>query len=155
MRFQTHFLFAVGYVLLAANAHSAEVKAHMSDDFVEKLSDDYGAREGEKLLNSIEKKFSHAFEDFDGKIIVTIEDAKPNRPTMKQLGGTMGLSLNGSYSIGGATLSAKAIDSSGAQIAELKNEWYDSSIEYAYGKSTWGSAKRSMSMLVRKLEREI
>ena len=88
------------------------------------------------------------------RIDVTILDAKPNKPTFKQLGDTPGLDYGDSKSIGGMKLSATAFDASGKATGDLTYDWYETDIRYA-GISTWQDAKRASDRFARKFVKEL
>jgi hypothetical protein len=122
------FLIAIAAASLAPLAYAAEINIGYSTDFEEKLVDDYGTREGEKLIADIRKDIEHAFQKAGidpAKVSVTIVDAKPNRPTMQQLSDNPGLDALRSKSIGGMTLKGTAYDASGTVIGELEYDWYE------------------------------
>lgn len=150
-------MFAALALGLMPAAHAGEINVSFSDDFAEKLLDDYGLREGEYLVKALKDDVAHTFGDeidMMGDINITIEDARPNRPTFKQMGDTPGLSFE-SYSVGGAKVSAVVLDAEGAPLTELTYDWYESDIRWAQGRNTWTDAKRAFDRFSRKLEKEV
>ena len=129
-------------LLAAPAALAGQINVTFSPEFTEELNDEYGMREAKKAGLDI------------ARIDVTILDAKPNKPTFKQLGDTPGLDYGGSKSIGGMKLSATAFDASGNATGELTYDWYENDIRYA-GISTWQDAKRASDRFARKFVKEL
>mgnify|MGYP000418634296 FL=1 len=104
-------LVAGAALAIVAPASAVTVEVTQSEAFKEKLADDYGEREAGILAASLERRIEAAFER-DGvtadRVVVTIEDAKPNRPTFQQLSDRPGLDGIRSKSIGGAKVSGVA-----------------------------------------------
>ncbi|MEO0754732.1 MAG: hypothetical protein AAFY85_08040, partial [Pseudomonadota bacterium] len=78
---QVLLLSALVLALAIAPAQAMEINIAYSEDFQEKLEDDYGEREGERLsefvANSLNKAFERRGADAS-RVVVTIEDARPN-----------------------------------------------------------------------------
>jgi hypothetical protein len=128
--------------IVAAPAY-AQVEARISADFQKKLEKDYGVREAEVLKTALTRHVESAMASAGQKparIVVTIEDAKPNRPTFEQLGAKPGLSSS-SISIGGAEVSGIAYDASGKEIATYNYDWYETDITQAATSTTWTDAR--------------
>lgn len=138
-------IFAAAIVFAAPVATAIDINVSFSEDFAEKITDEYGEREGEYLTRKISKhletELTKAGQNF-ARVDVVIEDAKPNRPTMKQLGDRPGLSFSGSISIGGMDLSAVAFDEAGNDVRSLQYDWYENDIRWA-GPTTWYDANRA------------
>ena len=129
-------------IALPASALTVETK--FSADFQKKLEKDYGVREAKVLTDALVRKVETAFAKQGVKadrVVVTIEDAKPNRPTMQQVMDKPGLDAIRSISLGGAELTGVAYDASGAQIAEFKYDWYESDLSNTLGAGTWTDAR--------------
>lgn len=127
-----------------------------SEDFQEKLEDEYGERELDYLTKEIQKDISRELAKVDvspARVDVMIIDAKPNRPTFEQLGAG-GLSFQ-SFSIGGMDLKATAYDSSGNVIGELEYDWFENDILNAQHRPTWGDARRASDRFARKFAKQI
>ena len=145
-------IFAAALVLTPL-ASATEIKVAMSDDFQEKLEDDYGVREAEHLIDEIREDLERELDKAGvspARIEVTLNDARPNRPTIGQLGDRPGLDPLRSISIGGADLSAIAYDADGNEIASLQYDWYENNIRDVLGSATWGDANRAFSRFARK-----
>ena len=133
---------ALAFSALPASALTVETK--FSADFQKKLEDDYGTREARILTDTLVKKVEMAFEKQGVKadrVVVTIEDAKPNRPTMRQIQDTPGLDPMRSISIGGAKLTGIAYDASGKEIGQLNYNWYETDITNVHAAGTWSDAR--------------
>ena len=132
---------------LAPAAMAGEINVTYGPDFSEKLTEDYGVREGEYLTErvrrALERELGKAGADI-ARIEVTILDAKPSRPTFKQAGDELGLDVQRSVSLGGMKLKAVAYDAAGGVAKELEYKWYQNDIQQA-GISTWHDARRASS----------
>ena len=138
-------LLAAAFLLAAPFASATEVSVEFSEEFAEKLQEDYGDREGTFLTEMIERGLEREFEERSlniERVDVTIVDAKPNRPTFKQLGDRPGLSFGGSKSIGGMSLTGTAYDAEGDAIGEYSYKWFENDIRFA-GLATWSDARRA------------
>lgn len=151
-------LIALTALALAPVAAAAEIVIGYAPDFQEKLEDDYGIKEGDKLQSDIrsdlERELGKANVD-PARISVTILDAKPNRPTMEQLSQRPGLDMLRSKSIGGMELSGVAYDASGAAIAEVEYEWFESDITQVVAAGVWSDANRASRRFAQRFAEEL
>lgn len=150
-------LLAGAAFMLAPIAQAAEVNITFSDEFQEALADDYGVREGEYLVKLLKADLEREFGKADPSIAavnVTIEKAKPNRPTMKQMGDKIGLSFE-SFSIGGAELTGEVIGANGETLANLNYDWYENDIRWAQHSTTWSDADRTFGRFATKLSKSV
>ena len=142
-----------GLALIAAPASALTVEAKVSPEFQSKLEDDYGVREAKILTDSLTSKVTAAFAR-EGvradRVVVTIEDAKPNRPTMQQLSDTPGLDPMRSVSIGGATITGTAFDASGTAIGTLEYDWYETDLSNVIAATTWSDARYTFDRFARR-----
>lgn len=144
--------FALSLTSLAEAAEIAIAPVTVSEAFEEKLKDDLGEREAEELREAVthaltralERKGASVVESAPVSIAVVIEDAKPNRPTFKQLGDTPGLDFIRSFGVGGAALSATITGPNGPIAAPITYSWYESDIRDAFASSTWTDARRAI-----------
>ena len=146
-------IIAAAAVALAPAAIAADISVDYSAEFAEKLQDDYGTKEGERLSEDIREDLDRELRKANidpASISVTILDAKPNRPTMKQLGDTPGLDAIRSKSIGGMDLRAVAYAADGSMIAEFEYDWYENNIEMVQVAGTWSDANRASDRFARK-----
>ena len=143
---------------LAPAAYASEISIEFSPDFQEKLEKDYGTSEGEKLTREvredIERELGKANID-PASIKVTILDAKPNRPTFKQLGDKPGLDAMRSKSIGGMDLKGVAYSADGSALAELEYDWYETNIEMTHAAGVWSDAERASRRFAQKLAEKL
>lgn len=133
---------------LAPAAGAVTVQVGMSDKFQEKLEDDYGLRETEILQENLTRKIERAFDKAGVKaerVVITIEDARPNRPTFQQLGDKVGLDPIRSFGTGGAKVTGVAFDAAGNEIGRQEYDWYETDIRQAYGVTTWHDASYAFS----------
>ena len=150
-------LLAGAALMLTPIAQAADINISFSDEFTESLNDDYGVREGEYLVKLLKADFEREFRDEMSDISainVTIEAAKPNRPTMKQMSDEIGLSFE-SFSIGGAELTGEVIGLNGETVANLNYDWYENDIRWAQHLSTWSDANRTFGRFASKLSKTL
>ena len=151
-------LLATALILgLAPAAMAAEINVTFAPEFAEKLSEDYGEKEGEYLAGQVRKDLERAIakEGIDAaRIEVTILDAKPSRPTFKQAGDTPGLDVFRSVSVGGMKLEAVTYDASGAASEPFAYKWYENDIRQA-GITTWQDARRASSRFASRYVKEL
>jgi hypothetical protein len=137
----------------AAPASALTVEAKISPEFQKKLDEDYGVREAKVLSNylvsKIEGHFARQGVQAD-RVVVTIEDAKPNRPTFHQVSSRPGLDPIRSISIGGAHLTGIAYDASGKEIGALDYDWYETSLENTMTSTTWTDARWTFDRFARR-----
>lgn len=148
------FITSIAALALAPLAFAADINVSYSTDFQETLEEDYGLREGERLVEEVRKEITREFEKAGispARVDIVINDAKPNRPTFKQLGDKPGLDYARSISIGGADLTGIAYDADGNKIAEVQYDWYEHSIDNVIGAGTWSDADRAIDRFSRKL----
>ncbi len=80
---------------------------------------------------------------------ITLEDAKPNRPTFTQMSRDTSLSYQ-SFGTGGAEINAEIIQANGARLGTLSYRFYETSIEFAHHNATWSDANRAIDRFARK-----
>lgn len=144
---------ALATLAMALPASALTVETKMSTEFQKKLDDDLGNREAQTLSESLTKKITGAFANRGvnaDRVVVTIEDAKPNRPTFQQTSDKLGLDPFRSISIGGARVSGIAYDASGKEIGRLDHKWYESDITSVVANSTWTDARTSFDRFARR-----
>lgn len=145
--------FALMALAAAPFAQATEITVSFSDEMTETLEDDYGLREADYLTKSVVTDINQelAKRGVDvSRIDITIVDAKPTKPTFKQLGDRPGLDYGGSVSRGGMDMNATAYDAGGNVINDLDYDWYAVDIRDA-GPTTWYDAKRASERFARKL----
>lgn len=142
-----------GLALAAAPASALTVEAKVSPEFQTKLEKDYGVRETriltEALTSKVEATFARQGVRAD-RVVVTIEDARPNRPTLRQISDTPGLDPIRSISIGGARVTGTAYDSGGTAIGTLEYDWYETDLSNVVAATTWSDARHSFDRFARR-----
>lgn len=122
----------------------------------------YGDREitrlKERLESKLEKRLTKKgvqISDTASTVLrVTIEDAKPNRPTFKQLSKEPGLSYE-SFGNGGAELQAELIAAGGRSLGTMSYRFYETDIRDAKFSGTWGDAHRAFGRFASKAAKTI
>jgi hypothetical protein len=114
-----------------------------------------GVREIDDLAKSlqtgVEKQLAKTGAYDGARIELVLVDAKPNRPTFKQLGDTPGLSMR-SFGIGGAKIEGRAVAADGS-VTPLSYDYYASDIRWARGQTTWSDAEWTFEAFADKLSR--
>ena len=134
------------FALAGAPAFAQTVETRLSEDFQKKLEKDYGVREASILQESLKTRVEQALTKSGAgakvsKVVLTIEDARPNRPTFQQVSDKPGLDPIRSISVGGAEVTGQAFDSAGAQVAEFNYDWYETDLSQSIGVDTWHDAR--------------
>jgi hypothetical protein len=158
MRITTVAISALASLLLAAPALAVTVEARVSTEFQEKLADDFGVREGKVLTDTLTSKIEKTFAERGVKaerVVVTIEDAKPNRPTREQVSSKPGLDPIRSVSVGGAHVTGIAYDASGKEIGKFDYDWYESDITNVIAATTWTDARTSFDRFARRFAEQL
>ena len=143
---------------LTGGAMAQDIEIGVSEAFQEKLADDYGERETDRLVEKLQSKMQGAVDRSGVQvdlIKLTIEDAKPNRPTFEQLSDQPGLDPIRSISIGGAKISGVAYDASGEEIASLTYDWYSHDLRDVIGAGPWTDANRAFDRFSRKFVKDL
>ena len=117
----------------------------------------YGERDLERLTERLEsklvrklmKKGIEVSDNASTILRITIEDAKPNRPTFKQLSVEPSLSFE-SIGLGGAELEAELIAAGGRSLGTMSYRYYENDIRDARFGGTWGDAHRAFSRFASK-----
>lgn len=139
----------------AANAAPAEVQVQIGPKLQKAAADSLGVKEVDRLAADLKRQVERELARtgvLDGaRIELTLVDARPNRPTFKQLGDRPGLSYE-SYGVGGARIEGRAVAVDGA-ITPIRYEWYESDIRYAPYRVTWSDADTAFGQFARRLAR--
>lgn len=153
MRIATIAISAIAGLLMASPAMALTVEAKVSADFQKKLEDDIGVRESSVLTGMLAKKVETAFAAKGVKadrVVVTIEDARPNRPTMEQVSSKPGLDPFRSISLGGAHVTGIAYDAAGMEIGTIDYNWYETDLSNVIAATTWTDARTSFDRFARR-----
>jgi len=147
---------ATAFAAHAAPARVASINIDIGSELAGK-TDVVGQRDLDQLTaelrESLERELGRAgvLTDDGGVLTVVIEDATPNRPTMRQLTRTPGLSYE-SRGIGGATLSGSYVSADGVSTP-ISYRWYESDFRNTFVSATWSDAERTFVRFARKLAR--
>ena len=137
----------------AALAAPAAVSISVGPELQKKFDKTYGEREARLLTGdlrrSVEKQLARTGAHDGARIELTLTDAKPNRPTFKQLGDTPGLSME-SFGIGGAAIEGRIVAADGKETP-VAYRWYETDIREAYGDWVWSDATQSFDRFARRL----
>lgn len=117
----------------------------------------YGDRDIERLTERLQSKLENKFakkgiqvsDTAETVLRITIEDAKPNRPTFNQLSKEPGLSFQ-SFGNGGAELQAELIAAGGQSLGTMSYKYYENDIRDAKFGGTWGDAHRAFGRFASK-----
>lgn len=116
-------------------------------------ADNYGQRELDflayDLQQSVESRLRHAGQA--GHYELTITDARPNRPTFKQMGDKPGLSLS-SFGNGGAAVEGAYVAPDGSRTP-IRYKWYENNIAWSQHSWTWTDATIAFDRLGARLAR--
>ncbi len=145
-------LLISGTAALAAPASvTVTVGADLQKDFDKK----YGVREATRLTDDLRQSVERSLAKstaYDGaRIELVLTDAKPNRPTFKQLTDTPGLSMD-SFGVGGAKIEGKVVAADGS-VTPLNYKWYETDLRQAWGAWVWSDATWTFDRFARKLAR--
>ena len=139
-------LAVIAMLGLAAQAEAATITVTYSEDFAEKLADDYGDREGpiltDEIIEDIERALDRAGVDAE-RVEVTIEDARPNRPTMEQASSRPGLDMFRSFGTGGMKLTGKVYHLDGETVSDVEYRYFETDISQSQHVGTWWDANRA------------
>jgi len=148
----TAALLASGSAALAA---PATVSVSIGPELMAKAEKTYGVRDvqwvADDLRASVERALARSGTHQDARIELVITDARPNRPTFKQLGDTPGLSMS-SFGTGGATIEGRIVSANGSETP-IDYKWYETDIRQVYGAWTWTDAARTADRLATKIAR--
>lgn len=158
MRIATVAFSALAGLLLATPAFAVTVEAKTSPEFQEKLKDDIGVREEKILSDSLVKRVTKVFNERGVKadrVVVTIEDAKPNHPTWEQVSNKPGLDSMRSVSVGGAHVTGIAYDAAGNEIGRYGYDWYESDLRNVIPAATWSDAQTTFDRFARRFAQKL
>lgn len=153
-------IYGLAALALIPAASAVEVSVSYSDDFAEKLSEEYGEREGTYLSKEVRDDLISALaiagvKTSVDRVDVIIIDAQPNHPTMEQARQKPGLDMLRSRSLGGMKLQATAFDADGNILGAKEYGWFENDIRDVFGAGTWTDAKRASNRFSRKFAKEI
>lgn len=139
----------------AAPTAGPTVEVTLSPELRAKAEKEYGVRDVERLAADLRKQTEREMGRVGvlagGKIELTLVDARPNRPTFKQLGDTPGLSLS-SFGLGGAEIEGRAVSVEG-DVTPVRYRWYENDIRQSARTTTWSDAHYAISRFAVQLSR--
>jgi len=139
----------------AAVAAPASVTVTVGPELQKKAVETYGVRDVDhlatELRTDVERELTRTGAFGGARIELVLVDAKPNRPTFKQLLDVSGLSYQ-SFGIGGAQIEGRAIASSGA-VTPLKYSYYETDIRQSWANATWSDAEWTIGRFAYRLAR--
>jgi hypothetical protein len=114
-----------------------------------------GKGDVDRLARDLERQVARELERTGvlsgARLELTLVDAKPTRPTFKQLGDKPGLSTR-SFGLGGASIEGRAIAVDGA-ITPIAYKWYETDIRFAPYGVTWSDANTAFGKFAHRLAR--
>jgi hypothetical protein len=156
MRITSLAAVTLGLALAAGSAIAApDVQVTVGPKLSDKAVKTYGIREVEtladRLRHDVQRELARTGAYPDGRIELTLVDAKPNRPTSKEMGAKPGLSFQ-SFGVGGARIEGRIVAANGS-VRSLSYSWYETDIRNAPYQSTWGDAEYTFDNFARRLSR--
>jgi len=138
-----------------ALAAPASVEVTVGPELQKKFEKTLGVREADLLTKDLRSTVEKRLADkaaFDGaRVELVLTDAKPNRPTFKQLGDTPGLSYE-SFGIGGAAIEGRVTAADGT-VTPVDYEWFESDIRQSRFNWVWSDAQWTFDRFARRLAR--
>jgi hypothetical protein len=134
-------------------ALDASLSVTFSDELQERFEATYGVREKATLEAEINRRLGPMLQR-GYHVTVEVLDARPNRPTFKQMGDRPGLSFQ-SFGIGGASLRAVVRAPDGRVAEPLSYSWYETDITQSFYQSTWGDASTAIDGFARRLNASV
>ncbi len=138
-----------------AFAAPASVSVTVGPELQAKAAKDFGQRDiddlAKELRTSVEKRLAKTGAYDGARIELQLTDAKPNRPTFKQMSDRPGLSFE-SFSIGGAKIDGHAIAPDG-HVTPLSYSYFEPDIRWARLAGTWSDAQWTIDRFAYRLGR--
>jgi hypothetical protein len=126
--------------------HKLQVEAHKT------YGDDEIADLGKDLRRSVERQLARTGAQDGARIELTLVDAVPNHPTLKQMADKPGLSMR-SFGLGGAKIEGRIVAPDGA-ITPVAYKYYGNDIRDAAERAgTWSDADQAFDAFARRLSR--
>ncbi|WP_332768135.1 hypothetical protein [Phenylobacterium sp.] len=145
----------VGSALAEPLSTVSSVQVTVGPDLAKKAAEDYGVRDIERLVAELQADVQRELRRTGvlagGRVELTLTDARPNRPTFKQLGDRPGLSYQ-SFGTGGLAIEGKAISIDG-DITPIRYSWYEADIRDSRIGGTWADAEHGIDRFAFRLGR--
>lgn len=139
----------------AAFAAPASVSVTIGPELQKTALKKYGIKDvnrlAESLRSDVERELTKTGAYDGARVELVLVDAKPNRPTFKQMGDNPGLSYQ-SFGLGGAKIEGQAIAADGT-VTPLRYGWYETDIGQTWYQSTWSDAEWTFDRFATKLSR--
>lgn len=149
-------LLASALVAPGALAAPPTVSVAIGPELQKKAEKTYGVRDVQRLADElredVEKALAKSGRHQDARVELVLTDAKPNRPTFKQLGDTPGLSME-SFGIGGAAIEGQIVAADG-MATPVAYSWYETDIRQSWGDWIWSDATHSFNRFAVRLARD-
>ncbi len=120
----------------------------------QKELDDLMGRLSERLTKDLSSNGVRVSDTAPYTLLVTIDDARPNRPTTRQLSKSVNLSFS-SRALGGATVEGQLVDASGNTLGAAEYGWYERNLGDSIGLRTWEDAERALNLFSLRLAKSI
>jgi hypothetical protein len=137
----------------AAAAKPASVTVSVSPELQAEAERNYGVRDVRELAEDLRKDVERQTAGvgvLDGAhIVLEITDAKPNRPTFKQLSDHPPLSFQ-SFSVGGATIDGHAVLPNG-KVVPLSFRYWETDIRAVHLAGVWADAESAFDQFAHRL----
>ncbi len=138
-----------------ALAAPASVSVTIGPELQAMAEEVYGTRDvqwvADDLRTSVERALARTGAHQDARVELVLTDARPNQPTFKQYGDTLGLSMR-SFGTGGAAFEGRIIAADGSETP-IAYKWYESDIRQAQYLATWSDAGTAVDRLARRISR--
>jgi hypothetical protein len=136
-----------------AQPGAGQVSVTIGPELQAKAEKKYGLREVQYLADELRRDVERALaKRGGGRAELTIVDAKPNRPTFKQMSDKPGLSFQ-SFGIGGATIEGRIITADGRETP-ISYRWYETDIRQVMPAGTWSDAERAFDRVAWRIGRD-
>lgn len=134
----------------------SSVVVTIGPELQEKAVETYGVRDVQRLADALQRGVERELARTGGlggdvRLELVLVDAKPNRPTFKQLSDTPGLSYQ-SFGVGGAAIEGRAVAADGA-VTPLSYRWYETDIRQGAHDATWSDARWTIDRFASRLAR--
>lgn len=139
----------------AAYAAPASVSVTVGPELQKKAVKKYGVKDvnrlAEHLRANVERELAKTGAYVSGRVELVLVDATPNRPTMKQMSDTPGLSYQ-SFGLGGARIEGRITAADGT-VTPVGYRWYETDISQTWYQGTWADADWTIDRFATKLSR--
>lgn len=139
----------------AAQADAAQVEVRLSPELKARAQEIYGLDEVERLAETLRRDVERELDltgvMAGGRVELVLTDAKPSRPTLRELATRPGLSFR-SFAIGGAAIEGRTVTFDGKTMP-ISYSWYASDITDSRRQSVWGDAEWMFQRFAHRLSR--